>query len=472
MFMDALSSASMVKKEPKKRKRRPSTSKDSSINLNSSPPSSPTTPTSPKVLPAAPLKFYQDTLEDNSKEEKDTSNTETKSKDVDSESKTNNDEEDEDNIPLKKLKETVEKETSKDSEEPERDAQMLEPTDEPKQPGPGTGPNGPPGVLVIHRRRGPKKSLSWKPQESLEEVRYFELDETERVNVTKTFSDAKQMERCQEREYVLTVKNKFHGVDRMCNEIEWSPLIEIDGIPSHLNETRSNEKEIQAKREKTVLQVIYFSPYSIPDSPSEPDVESFEYVKPKVIPLCDIVGIPDAICDLTSMPWPEPKGDPPSNVQSANMPAFNSKGFLPMDMQRQQWPMFQNGPINRMPTDGNSTQFSGPSNNFNGMQSMNNNMNNINFPMNIMNMNLNNNMMNNMGPMHMKEAMNNLINMRNNSGNWFRPGGPPPNWIKNQEGRGGGDGGGRRGGYNNHNRNNWNNRGHGRGFGGGYKNKF
>lgn len=34
----------------------------------------------------------------------------------------------------------------------------------------------------------------------LESVRYFELDETERVNVTKTFTDMKQIDKQNERE--------------------------------------------------------------------------------------------------------------------------------------------------------------------------------------------------------------------------------------------------------------------------------
>lgn len=53
-------------------------------------------------------------------------------------------------------------------------------------------------VLVLQKRKGPKKVLKWKTD--LESIRYFELDETERVNVTKTFTDMKQMEKQNERE--------------------------------------------------------------------------------------------------------------------------------------------------------------------------------------------------------------------------------------------------------------------------------
>jgi len=53
-------------------------------------------------------------------------------------------------------------------------------------------------VLLLQKRKGPKKVLKWKTE--IESIRYFELDETERVNVTKTFTDMKQMEKQNERE--------------------------------------------------------------------------------------------------------------------------------------------------------------------------------------------------------------------------------------------------------------------------------
>lgn len=63
--------------------------------------------------------------------------------------------------------------------------------------GPKLYPNG---VLVCKARRGPKKSVRWKEDTELTSVRLFELDETERVNVTRTFVDMKLMERSHERE--------------------------------------------------------------------------------------------------------------------------------------------------------------------------------------------------------------------------------------------------------------------------------
>lgn len=63
--------------------------------------------------------------------------------------------------------------------------------------GPKYYPNG---VLLHKSKKGPKKSVKWKVDAELTAIRTFELDETERVNVTRTFVDMKLMERSHERE--------------------------------------------------------------------------------------------------------------------------------------------------------------------------------------------------------------------------------------------------------------------------------
>lgn len=312
MFMDAISAAT-TKKEVRKRKRLPSV-KESETNGEkvSTPKESKESKESSKPVTVAPLRFYQDTLE------------ETESKDesikVDAVKK-ETDASDDSDVKEKKIK--IEDETN-DEQNIEKAAESIpespeEPAEEVKrEPGPGCGPDGPPGVLTLHRRKGPKKSIRWKPQESLEEVRYFELDETERVNVTKAFVDMKQMEHTSERESFLISRN-VATEDLMVEKIPWAPLILVDDVPEH--QVKSIEKEVQADREKTCLNTIYFNKAMIPDSPHEPDVIALQNVEPRTIPLFDITGNSDSIHDYTNMPWPEAKGSPPH--QAANLDEMN-----------------------------------------------------------------------------------------------------------------------------------------------------
>lgn len=291
MFMDAISAATN-KKEVRKRKR----SKESE--------SSASTSKETNGKSAAPMKFYQDTLDDsdakdvsikdeNIKQENDTDDNKIKAK----KTKLDDDSGDE-NAAIKQ-------ETDIKSEEPVEE-EVFEPVK--REPGIGCGPDGPPGVLTLHRRKGPKKSLRWKAQDALEEIRYFELDENERVNVTKTFVDAKQMERVSEREAFL-IARKSGNEDIMAEQIPWAPLIPVDDVPTPAVVV-SKEKDIQTEREKTCLKTIYFNRSMIPDSPSEPDVIAFQNTEPVIMPLFDITGNPDGIHDFTNMPWPEPKGSP------------------------------------------------------------------------------------------------------------------------------------------------------------------
>lgn len=307
MFMDAISAAT-TKKEVRKRKRIPSTKETE--NSNDKIPTSKDGKDATKAVTAAPLRFYQDTLEesenkenptkpDEIKKEANLDDGETNEKKIKTEDNTNEEQSDE------KPMEGIEL-----SEEPEEEIK--------REPGIGCGPDGPPGVLTLHRRKGPKKSLRWKPQETLEEVRYFELDETERVNVTKAFIDMKQMERADERESFL-ISRKATTDDLMSEQIPYAPLILVDDVPEHV--VKSKEKDIQAEREKTCLKTIYFNRAMIPDSPLEPDVIAFQNVEPPMIPLFDITGNTDAIHDYTNMKWPEPKLSPPH--QAGNLDDLN-----------------------------------------------------------------------------------------------------------------------------------------------------
>lgn len=276
IFMDALTASATAKKEPKKRKRRPSTSKEAA------PPTSPsedqTTPPSPNLLKnITPPKFYQDTLETNEKAEESAEKENKDSENSGSRTPTDTGE-----PPSKKVHEDNYKMV---------DGVRLK------------------SVLVHVRKPGPKKSIKWKADDELVDVQYFELDETERVNVTKNFMDMARMEMTSERE-ALQLSRKLQNEDLMDVQTPWRRPIELD-LPEPLAAPgcKSLEKDIQFAREKSVLQSLYFSRNMIPDTPAEPDPENHQMKDPVIIPLEDTDN--GAVNDLRVTPWPEPKGSPP-----------------------------------------------------------------------------------------------------------------------------------------------------------------
>ncbi|CAH0603233.1 unnamed protein product [Chrysodeixis includens] len=306
MFMDALNASATNKKDPKKRKRRTSGSKDGNSGNDSSPPQTPTNMCSPSSeSKSVPPRFYQDTLETEDKEKASDKNADS-NEDADT---------------------NVDKTESEDKMEVSESHTLTI--------------NGLKGVLCYHKRKGPKKSIKWKPDSELEEVQYFELDETERVNVTKTFTDMKYLERIHERDAFQKGRNLSND-DVMEEKTNWKPLIPIDadGQVQVEHGKNSKEKEIQAIRQKGTLQPLYFSKSMIPDSAFEPDPETHPYAEPTIIPLEDVTGNQDNISDFRNMPWPEPKGNAPpasANMNVPNMFPPNMNQF-PNNFQNQQFP--------------------------------------------------------------------------------------------------------------------------------------
>ncbi|KAF5298402.1 hypothetical protein FQR65_LT01180 [Abscondita terminalis] len=280
MFMDALTASATTKKEPKKRKRRASVSKDST---GTSPPSSPKEAV-PSLKNLSPPKFYQDTLETE-------------------EAKANSE-----NLKPTSDSEDNAKENNNASQVSERIPTPTEATAEEEDIPRTKNSNGLKGVLVYVRRKGPKKSIKWKPDEELVDIQYFELDETERVNVTKTFGDLAKMDVRGERE-ALQMSRKLQNEDVMDVHTIWRIPFEID-LPELLAEPgcKSLEKDIQFAREKSVLQAIYFNKKMLPETPAEPDPEMYQVKDPIIIPV-DAADNPDH--DFRDTPWPEPKGSPP-----------------------------------------------------------------------------------------------------------------------------------------------------------------
>lgn len=388
LFSDALSAAMGPKKVTKRK--RPNTP----LVNGKEGPSSPTSPDAPKVMP---LKFYQDTLDESKTEESksDKENDESSATKVNDENVITLDDkdmDDDDDIPLKKVKEDIEQKVAQekkleagdktttggdtnDDDETKNEGDLSpsqqqqgspsrEESDDvempvEKKPGPGCGPNGPPGVLMLHRRRGPKKKLTWRPQESLEQVRYFELDENERCNVTKTsFMDMKNLERFNERDAIVLARRGFNQEDNMEPQTNWKPLVEVDDVPPHPEGNQSKQRKIQAERELTTLRALYFTHALIPDSPAEAEFEPVFNHDVPLIPLDDLTGNPDAVNDFTSMPWPEPRGSPKQGDNS--MTGTGGLGS-PVDMFGSTSAPITNVPNSNKPSGGNPfNPFVGP----------------------------------------------------------------------------------------------------------------
>lgn len=301
-FLDALdASAVSSKKDLKKRKRTASGSgkKDE--------------PESPKIE-AKPLKFYKDTSEENAEDEKSNENNASPTKELDIDIKIDNKND------VKKSDESIEEELNITISDP---VKSIEEPDEKRPPGIGTGPDGPSCILVKPNvRRRMKRSIRWRPDEELTDVRYFELDENERVNVNKSFTEQKRMEHSGEREFLLS--RKMHNEDNMVEQTSWRTLIIIDDITVINYGSKSREAEIQNERERNTLQEIFYEGRAMSDSPHEPDHEDLDHFEPVSIPLEDVTGNPNAVSNFRDISWPAPKGEQQSYIPSAFNNIFGS----------------------------------------------------------------------------------------------------------------------------------------------------
>lgn len=295
-FLDALeTSALQHKKDSRKRKRLPSGSSPSNNKKDE--------PESPKIAEVKPLKFYKDTLEDEKDDEKITNGTSSSSPTKDLEKNANDDT----NTDEKTIK-GEESKSDDNSEKVKSDEAVEEKEEEPEQkrpPGIGCGPDGPPGIICIPKRKRPKRSIRWRTDDDLTEVRYFELDENERVNVTKTFNEQKRDEHDRER---MMMRSK------VVEYSEWHTPKLIDNVPEIPYGSKSLEAAVQAERERNTLQEMFFNNRSMYDSPHEPDPEEYETLEPQIIPLEDVTGNPDSVNNFKDVQWPAPKGEQPQYI--------------------------------------------------------------------------------------------------------------------------------------------------------------
>ncbi|XP_029769894.1 serine/threonine-protein phosphatase 1 regulatory subunit 10-like, partial [Terrapene carolina triunguis] len=107
-------------------------------------------------------------------------------------------------------------------------------------------------------KKGKKKTVSWPEESKLREYFYFELDDTERVNLNKIkdFGEAAKQEMLKDRQAFETARRLSHSA--MENKVPWVYPNLID-LPSSLEQpgSGSHEKFTQAKREKGILPEIF-----------------------------------------------------------------------------------------------------------------------------------------------------------------------------------------------------------------------
>ncbi|NWR40201.1 PP1RA phosphatase, partial [Tachuris rubrigastra] len=175
------------------------------------------------------------------------------------------------------------------------------------------GPDAPSEGGPAPRRPRKKKTVSWPDEARLREYFYFELDETERVNVNKIkdFGEAAKREMLKDRHAFETARRLSH--DSMEEKVPWAYPKALDlPAPLVVPGSGSRERFTQAERVKGILQEIFLSK----ESPHEPDPESYEPLPPKLIPM-------DEDCSGEDGAYPE--GLDPGNAAASPDPGAGAK---------------------------------------------------------------------------------------------------------------------------------------------------
>lgn len=185
--------------------------------------------------------------------------------------------------------ETAASATPDENQEPEQPGTPV-PSEDPEASDNGEKPNAlaePRGEEESLTKKGKKKkAVHWAEEEQLKHYFYFDLDETERVNVNKIkdFGEAAKRELMMDRQTFEMARRLSH--DTMEERVPWTPPrpLTLTGclVASGSNST---EKLTQRDREMGILQEIFLSKESVPDSPHEPDPEPYEPMPPRLIPL-------------------------------------------------------------------------------------------------------------------------------------------------------------------------------------------
>ncbi|XP_029299070.1 serine/threonine-protein phosphatase 1 regulatory subunit 10 isoform X2 [Cottoperca gobio] len=179
--------------------------------------------------------------------------------------------------------------TAEENQEPEQPGTPV-PSEETEVSDSGEKPNAlaePRGDEESLTKKGKKKkTVHWAEEEQLKHYFYFDLDETERVNVNKIkdFGEAAKRELMMDRQTFEMSRRLSH--DTMEERVPWTPprpLALTGGLVSP--GANSTEKLTQRDREMGILQEIFLTKDSVPDCPHEPEPEPYEPMPPRVIPL-------------------------------------------------------------------------------------------------------------------------------------------------------------------------------------------
>ena len=164
------------------------------------------------------------------------------------------------------------------------------------------------GILVL--ARGPKRTrrIQWRPEAELVAVEFFELDETERVNVNKLKFEE---QRKRELELERSARQRGARVPEEERGMPWPGLEQLAltcELPDIEYGGNSQERNEQQLREKAVLSALFFN--KLPNDPGEPDSPGLTKLDCRPIPLEDTSGEGDNMMDYSGLEWPASVQDP------------------------------------------------------------------------------------------------------------------------------------------------------------------